>query len=109
MLDTAVQSAAAVLQDYEGAFLPVAAGQISLADAKEIPDRVVTTKDITTGKRDEGATRGEVSGSGKATSTAPADWWFTFGRGGGLSNSLAKGFKRGFKEPLRFGKARGFG
>ncbi len=41
MLDTAVQSAAAVLQDYEGAFLPVAAGQISLADAKEIPDRVV--------------------------------------------------------------------
>ena len=76
---------------------------------QEIPDRVVTTKNITTGKRDEGATRGEVSGSGKATSTAPADWWFTFGRGGGLSSSLAKGFKRGFKQPLRFGKARGFG
>jgi len=74
-----------------------------------IPDRVVTTKDITTGTREPGATRGEVTGDGSATSTAPADWWFTFGRGGGLSSSLAKGFKRGFKQPLRFGKAQGFG
>lgn len=74
-----------------------------------IPDRVVTTKDITTGTREPGATRGEVFGDGSATSTAPADWWFTFGRGGGLSSSLAKGFKRGFKQPLRFGKAQGFG
>jgi len=76
---------------------------------QEIPNRFVTTKKITTGARYEGATRGDVRGSGTATSTAPPDWWFTFGRGGGLSRSLAKGFKKGFEQPLRFGKAQGFG
>jgi len=76
---------------------------------EELPKRVVTSKDIVTGERPKGATRGQVSGAGKATRTAPADWWITYGRGGGLDISLGKGFRKGFKQPRKFGKAQGFG
>jgi hypothetical protein len=55
------------------------------------------------GYRRDGATRGDVTGSGGNTSTAPADWWPTYNVGGALSRDLALGVRRGF------GKARGFG
>jgi hypothetical protein len=68
--------------------------------------RVVTTKKLDLGKRNEGATRGQVSGKGSNSSSAPPDWWPTFGTGGALSSAVSKGFSKGF---VRFGKARGFG
>ncbi len=68
--------------------------------------RVVTTKTLDLGKRNEGATRGQVSGDGSNSSSAPPDWWPTFGTGGALSSAVSKGFSKGF---VRFGKARGFG
>lgn len=74
-----------------------------------LPERTINNKEITTGKRKEGSTRGQLEGSGNATSTAPSDWWVTYGRGGGLSTSLTKGFRNGFKQPRKFGKAQGFG
>ena len=76
---------------------------------QKLPERVVQTKEITTGNRPKGAKRGEVSGVGKATRTAPTDWWTTYGRGGGLQSSFGKGFRKGFKQPRRFGEAQGFG
>lgn len=56
------------------------------------------------GFRPEGATRGDLSGTGGSnTSTAPPDWWPTYNVGGNLSRDLARGVQRGF------GTARGFG
>lgn len=60
-------------------------------------------KNQTRGKRAEGGTRGEVSGSGRNTSTAPMDWWPRYNAAGQLDADLAQGFRRGF------GTARGFG
>ena len=68
--------------------------------------RVVTTKSLEFGKRNEGDTRGQVSGDGPNSSSAPLDWWSTFGTGRALSSAVSKGFSKGF---VRFGKARGFG
>jgi len=68
--------------------------------------RVVTTKSLKFGERDAGGTRGQVSGDGPNSSSAPPDWWPTFGTGGALSSAVSKGFSKGF---VRFGKARGFG
>ena len=71
-----------------------------------VPNRTVTSKEIFTGKRAYGNTRGELSPGGKNTSTAPADWWVTFGRGGKLDSATRTGFDTGFKRT--FGKPRGF-
>ena len=75
---------------------------------EEIDEREDLGKNINKGARQKGATRGQVRGKGGATSSAPADWWSTFGVGGGLDKSLKKGFIKGF---LTFGKApkKGFG
>ena len=73
---------------------------------EDFGERVVTTKNLEFGVRDEGNTRGEVSGRGSNSSSAPPDWWPTFGTGGALSSAISKGFSKGF---VRFGKARGFG
>jgi hypothetical protein len=75
-------------------------------DFEDFGERVVTTKKLDLGKRNEGDTRGQVSGKGSNTSSAPPDWWPTFGTGGALSSAVSKGFSKGF---VRFGKARGFG
>lgn len=71
-----------------------------------IPEREVTSKQIFTGKRAEGATRGQLSVGGGNTSTAPADWWITYGKGGKLDASAKSGFTAGFNRT--FGRARGF-
>jgi hypothetical protein len=82
-------------------------GPCSLRESREdFGKRVVTTKKLDLGKRNEGDTRGQVSGKGSNTSSAPPDWWPTFGTGGALSSAVSKGFSKGF---VRFGKARGFG
>ena len=73
---------------------------------EDFGERVVTTKSLDFGKRSEGGTRGQVRGGGPSSSSAPSDWWPTFGVGGGLSSAVSKGFSKGF---VRFGKARGFG
>jgi hypothetical protein len=75
-------------------------------DFEDFGKRVVTTKKLDIGKRNAGDTRGQVSGKGFNTSSAPPDWWPTFGTGGALSSAVSKGFSKGF---VRFGKARGFG
>ena len=66
-------------------------------------DRRTPVKAQSRGLRAQGATRGDISGRGSNTSTAPVDWWPTYNVGGGLSKDLARGVQRGF------GKARGFG
>ena len=73
---------------------------------KDLDERKVLSKTIKTGRRSPGDTRGQVVGDGGATSSAPADWWSTFGLGGPLTKSLEKGFRKGL---LTFGKAKGFG
>jgi hypothetical protein len=73
---------------------------------EDFGERVVTTKSLKFGKRSESGTRGQVSGDGPNSSSAPLDWWSTFGTGGALSSAVSKGFSKGF---VRFGKARGFG
>jgi len=55
------------------------------------------------GSRPEGGRRGEVSGSGGNTSTAPLDWWARYNAAGQLQADLAQGFRAGF------GSAKGFG
>jgi hypothetical protein len=54
------------------------------------------------GSRPEGGRRGELSGSGGNTSTAPLDWWARYNAAGQLQADLARGFRAGF------GTARGF-
>ena len=73
---------------------------------EDLDEREVFSKTIKTGRRSPGDTRGQVRGDGSSTSSAPADWWSTFGLGGGLTKSTKKGFGKGF---LTFGKAKGFG
>jgi len=54
------------------------------------------------GARAEGGRRGELSGSGGNTSTAPLDWWPKYNAAGQLQADLARGFRMGY------GRARGF-
>ncbi len=72
---------------------------------ERLEERKVLSKTIEPGKRSPGDTRGQVVGDGGSTSSAPADWWSTFGLGGPLTKSIGKGFGKGF---LTFGKAKGF-
>jgi len=62
-----------------------------------------TVKPQKTGTRPTGGTRGQVTGTGRNTSTAPLDWWPKYNAAGQLDADLAKGFRLGF------GTARGFG
>lgn len=71
---------------------------------EELEERKNLGKDIDVGGRSPGDTRGQITGDGGATSSAPADWWSTFGVGGGLDKSLQRGFVKGFRI-LTFGKA----
>lgn len=59
-------------------------------------------KSQTTGSRPQGGRRGELSGAGGNTSTAPLDWWPRYNAAGQLDADLARGFRAGF------GTARGF-
>jgi len=54
------------------------------------------------GGRPEGGRRGELTGEGQNSSTAPLDWWSKYNAAGNLQADLARGFQRGF------GSARGF-
>jgi len=54
------------------------------------------------GSRAPGARRGDLSGAGKNTITAPLDWWARYNAAGQLQADLARGFRAGF------GEARGF-
>lgn len=71
-----------------------------------LPERVVNDKRVFTGQRAPGATRGDLGGGNGNTSTAPLDWWVTFGRGGKLDSVSRTGFTTAFKRT--FGAARGF-
>lgn len=73
------------------------------------PDEEPIKKPVNRGTR-TGPMRFEVTGQEKkgAISTAPADWYNTYIRGGGMNRDLGQGVKLGFREgPL--GTKKGFG
>lgn len=52
---------------------------------------------VATGSRPVPGRRGDVSGSGKARSTAPLDWYTSYLNGGGMARALERGVTFGFK------------
>jgi len=64
--------------------------------------KITPVKPQTFGSRPAGGRRGEVSGAGGNSSTAPLDWWPRYNAAGLLDADLARGFRAGF------GAARGF-
>jgi hypothetical protein len=62
-------------------------------DGKPVSDRKV----VATGARPVPGLRGDVSGSGGRTSSAPLDWYKTYIDGGAMQKDLANGVRLGFK------------
>lgn len=48
---------------------------------------------VSRGSRPDKGKRGDVSGSGNATSTAPLDWYVMYAEGGKMKKALARGIK----------------
>jgi hypothetical protein len=62
-------------------------------NGEPVADRVV----VSTGSRPVPGFRGDVSGSGNRTSSAPLDWYKTYIDGGAMQKDLANGVRLGFK------------
>jgi hypothetical protein len=93
----------------EGTWYEIKNGSSYAAEAMDLvpytPDQFTRTKTVKKqefGERAQGGRRGELSGEGRNTSTAPLDWWSRYNAAGNLQADLARGFQRGF------GSARGF-